>query len=171
MVDRNIVNSWPYNDVYFRAGVMCVCEKTGNSENPGDVLFINLCGYTLRAFLREFPDFRVGRIVIITSKRLLPLAHFLQNRYPAVQAVFDSTESLNTIIEKLATPQAGPLPHKMQRGLNHKDYELLLNYLEYGNLESIQKTYFRSYSTVHSWKKKLAKKFMLRRLMDIIMRY
>lgn len=171
MVNKDMVHSWPYDDIYFHAGVKYLLEKNENNILSEDILFVNLCGYNLRAFLKAFPDFRAKGIVIITSKRLQPLAYFLRNCYPEVKAVFDSRDSLTSISEKLMVSQEQQPSRRSPRSLNQRDYELLLNYLNKGNVDAVHKHSLRAYSTVQAWKKNLAHKFMVRRLMDITLRY
>lgn len=171
MINKETAHCWPYDDVYFNAGIECLLKETENNIRPGDFFYVNLCGYNLRQFLQTFPDLSAEHIVLITSKRLLPLAYFLHRYYPEVKAVFESREHLYSIARKLMAPPVLIPSCKSPRSLNLRDFELLLNYLNTGNVDAVHKHSLRAYSTVQAWKKKLAHKFMVRRLMDITLRY
>lgn len=158
---------WPECDVYFKAGVSCLQEKLNADGNRKAYIFLHLNGYTLRNFLSDFPPDKNCGIVIISSPRLLPLAHFWMENYDEVCAVFDSRTDIETIVRILKVSPS----YKVFRTVSEyipkitaKDMNILHHYLTTGNMDYIQHQYSRSYTTVQNWKSKLACKLSIRKL-------
>ncbi|MGS3490035.1 hypothetical protein ACB276_19710 [Enterobacter hormaechei subsp. xiangfangensis] len=169
MSNKDLNISWPAEDVFFNRGISLIMDSMKAVIHTNDLLFVHLCGYNLRKFMLDFPSFE-KKLVIITSKRLRPLANFLITNYTEVIYVFDNTESITSICENLISGTKKTRNTRLHL-LNHREYELLFQYLFSGSTEKIQEKYFRSYTTVQSWKNNVAHKFNLRRLMDITLRY
>lgn len=167
--DLNI--SWPAEDLFFNRGISLIMENIKSVIHTNDLLFVNLCGYNLRQFMLDFLSFEKKRLVIITSKRLRPLANFLLTNHTEIIYVFDYTESITSISENLISSTIKKPRITRLHMLNHREYDLLFQYLCSGSTEKIQEKYFRSYTTVQAWKNNVAHKFKLRRLMDITLRY
>ncbi|WP_432224918.1 hypothetical protein [Enterobacter wuhouensis] len=168
MSTKDFSISWPAEDVFFNNGILYILENIEEVTHTNDFLFVNLCGYNLRQFMLDFPLFKKN-LILITSKRLRPLADFLMDNHAKVIYVFDNNESITSVLDQLITTKK-TLRITRQHLLNYREYDLLSQYLHSGSTEKTQEKYFRSYSTVQAWKNSLAHKFNLRRLMDITLR-
>lgn len=172
-VDLTEPKCWPEHDIYFKAGVSILHEKLNADGIRRAYYFLHLDGYTLRNFLLDLPLATDRKIVIISSLRLLPVAHYFMANYHNVCAVFDSKTKIETLVKMLKTP----LSHKGNSNvIEHspkitcKDIIILRHYLTAGNMDYIQRRYSRSYTTVQQWKSKLACKLSIRKLEYLILR-
>ncbi len=158
---------WPEDNIYFKAGISVLQERLNADGRRREYSFLNLNGYTLRNILSDFPPDTDSSIVIISSPRLLPLAHFFMENYHKICAVFDSRTDIETIIKMLKTPPARKgvsTGSKYIHKITTKDIIILHHYLAAGNMDYIQHRYSRSYATVQRWKSELACKLGLRKL-------
>lgn len=164
---------WPECDIYFKAGISVLQEKLKANGNRREYVFLHLNGYTLRNYLSFFPTDKDGSIVIISSPRLLPLAHFWMKNHHKVCAVFDSGIDIETIVKILMVPSSNKMKVTVKKyipEITSKDIDILQHYLTTGNMDSIQRRYSRSYTTVQQWKSKLACKLGIRKLEYLTLR-
>ncbi|EBQ9649022.1 hypothetical protein DMV33_23885 [Salmonella enterica subsp. enterica serovar Montevideo] len=158
---------WPENDIYFQAGVSFLQERLNADGNRREYSFLHLNGYTFRHFLSDFPPDKDGSIVIISSPRFLPLAHFWMANHHNVIAVFDSKTNIETLVKMLKkrpSKKRYNTVNKHAPKITDRDIIILRHYLNTGNMDYIQRRYSRSYSTVQQWKKIIASKLSIRKL-------
>lgn len=160
--------SWPENDFYFRSGVSSFYARLKPRKETRKYYFLNLNGSHLRKFLQDFPEINSDSIVIISTPRLMPLANFWLMESSRVCAVFESYVSIDTIVSVLnGVGYSGKFTRIipwMRCNLSAGDVLLLKHYLESGNMSYMHSQHNRAYSTIQSWKTKLAKKFNVRKL-------
>ncbi|WP_049101600.1 hypothetical protein [Klebsiella oxytoca] len=162
---------WPPGDIYFGTGASVISECLREAGVQKEYYFMNLDRHTLRAFIRDFPGFRHDNVIIICSRRLLPLAFFWLKESKRVRAVFESSVSVKKIIQVLR--DAGndkPLPFTVRaasRTLSIQDLVMLRDYIEEGNMAALQRKYRCSSSTIYRRKMIIAKKFSVRKLAHV----
>lgn len=96
----SIMECFPENDVYFRLGVTALKAKMEESGHPCDYTFIHLTRHTLAQVIQKLPEVE-GKIVIVASPLLVPVAICWQVKSNNITAVFDSTSSVPGIIRAL----------------------------------------------------------------------
>ncbi|TNL02360.1 hypothetical protein CYD30_27020 [Kosakonia cowanii] len=162
---------WPEGDIFFRTGVSGLSCRLKYSGSAGGYCFINLSGHTLRSFIDDFPDIKNTDIVIISSPRLMPLAHFWLAESVRVRAAFTSGTAVDEIIFRLNAAGAGgktacPPP---DRQLSFRDVRFLYSCLKGVSTVQLQKTYRRTYSTLKGREASLARKFGVRKLQHLFL--
>lgn len=158
---------WPENDIYFKAGVSFLQEKLNADGNRRAYSFLHLNGYTVRSFLLDYHPDKERGTVIICSTRMLPLANFWMANNHSVCAVFDAKTNIQTLVKMLRilpSYKLNPDVIGYHPKITDKDIIILRHYLTSGSMDSIQRRYSRSYTTVQQWKTKLARKFSIRKL-------
>lgn len=159
---------WPVGDFYFRAGISVLSEQLSTNVKKPVFFYINLNRHTLSAFIRDFSGITSNNIIIICSRRLLPLAYFWLKESRRIRAVFDSSMSVERIAVSLNELQSGGkvmLPaSRRTRRLTHQDVFLLRHYIERGDVVSLQLKLACSRSTTYRRKMMVAQKFGVRKI-------
>ena len=178
----DVSGGWPVDDFYFRAGACALSEQLEEHAKNQSFFFINLNRHTLRAFISEFTGITPNNIIefteivhnniiIICSRRLLPLAHFWLKESRCVRAVFDSDMSVERVMMSLNKLQPDhevmlPVCRRPLR-LTHQDLLFLRSYIEQSNVLSLQLKLACSCSTIYRWKMMIARKFGVRKMEHI----
>ena len=167
-VKTDVLGCWPVEDFYFRAGISVLSEQLKTNVKSQCFFYTNLNRHTLRAFIRDFSGITSNNIIIICSRRLLPLAYFWLKESRRVRAVFDSGVSVESIAQVLNNLQPGdevmfPASRQLRR-LTYQDMFLLRHYIEQGEVVSLQAKLACSCSTVYRRKMMAARKFGVRKI-------
>jgi hypothetical protein len=164
--------SWPASDFFFGYGIKSLVARLKQTSETSEFFFINLNCYTLKAFFKEFAGFRSEKIIIISSRRLMPLAFFWLTESEKVCAVFESSVSAEEVIKAINdTPPQGKIPFPLLRTsdkLTFREVFFLKNYLEKGKLAEIQINHSMKYSTLKNWKASIARKLGARKLEHLL---
>lgn len=168
VVETDASVCWPVVDFYFRAGISILSKQLKKNVKRQCFSYINLNRHTLRAFIRDFPEITSDNIIIICSRRLLPLAYFWLKESRRVRAVIDSGVSVERITQALNKLQPGDeiiFPASLRpRMLTHQDLYLLSHYIERGEVVSLQSKLGCSCSTIYRRKLMTARKFGVRKI-------
>lgn len=98
-----IVNNrecFPENDVYFCLGVAALKSEMQKNGHACEYTFIHLTRHTLAQVIQKLPEVE-GKIVIVASPLLVPVALCWQVKTNNIAAVLDSTSSVPGIIRAL----------------------------------------------------------------------
>lgn len=164
--------SWPASDFFFGYGIRSLVAQLKQTNEQSEYFFINLNGHTLKSFFREFTDFSSKKIIIISSRRLMPLAFFWLTESEKVCGVFESSVPAEEIIKALNStrPEVKISIPKIRASDNLKLREVffLQNYLEKGRLAEIQLNCSVKYSTLKNWKASIARKLGAKKLEHLL---
>lgn len=159
---------WPPNDIHFGIGISGIIDKVSLTTNDRNYLFVNLNRYSLLRSLSFFSKINYSNkfIIIISSSRLMPLAHFWLAEYDNIIAVFDTSNSVDNIIKEICLRRDGEKITKnklqCQYRINSKDIVRIKYFLSDTGMEELQDRFMNSLSTMYRWRKDIAVKFGVR---------
>lgn len=97
---------WPASDVFFGYGVINLVPRLKKTSEKNEYLFINLNHHTIKSFFSDFSEFYSKRIIVISSRRLMPLAIVWLTEIENVCAVFESSVPVEQLVMALnSAPQ------------------------------------------------------------------
>ncbi len=91
---------FPENDIYFCLGIAALKSEMQKKGLSCDYTFIHLTRHTLAQVLQKLPEVQ-GKIVIVASPMLVPVALCWQVKTNNITAVLDATSSVPGIIRAL----------------------------------------------------------------------
>ena len=133
---------------------------------PGELCFVHLCGYTLKAFLNACPALLQAKperkVVIVASPRMMPVARHWTRGVCRVHALFSTDVPVSVVIAALAAGNSTPASSRPL--VSARDISILRYHLNSGRADGLSALYGRSPKTLYGRKALLARRLGVPRL-------